>query len=38
MPARFRPTGRDSYWGDTYLEMAVAPNHYLRRLRESELA
>lgn len=33
MPARFRPSGRDSYWGDGYLEMAVAPNHFLRRLR-----
>jgi IS5 family transposase len=33
MPARFRPSGRNSYWGDGYLEMAVAPNHFLRRLR-----
>ena len=34
MPAPFRPTGRNSYWGDGYLEMAVAPNHFLRRLRD----
>jgi hypothetical protein len=34
VPARFRPTGRNSYWGDVYLEMAVAPTHYLRRLRD----
>ena len=34
MPQRFRPSGRNSFWGDAYLEMAVAPNHFLRRLRE----
>ena len=34
MPARFRPSGRNSYWGDGYLEMAVAPNHFLRQLRD----
>ena len=34
MPARFRPSGRNSYWGDGYLEMAVAPGHFLRRLRD----
>jgi len=34
MSARFRPSGRDSFWGDAYLELAVAPNHFLRRLRD----
>lgn len=34
MPARFRPSGRDSYWGEGYLEMAVSPGHFLRRLRD----
>jgi transposase, IS5 family len=34
MPARFRPSGRNSYWGDGYLEMAVPGNHFLRRLRD----
>ena len=34
MPQRFRSSSRHSYWGDGYLEMAVAPNYFLRRLRE----
>ena len=34
MAARFRPTARNSYWGDGYLEMAVRENHFLRRLRD----
>ena len=34
MTARFRASGGNSYWGDGYLEMAVAPNHFLRRLRD----
>lgn len=34
MSARFRSSARNSYWGDGYLDMAVAPNHFLRRLRD----
>lgn len=34
MSARFRPNSHSSFWGDAYLELAVAPNHFLRRLRE----
>jgi len=34
MPQRFRPSGRRSFWGDDYLELAVARNHFLRRLKD----
>jgi len=34
MPARFRQSSHNSYWGDNYLEMAVAQNHFLRRLQD----
>ena len=33
MPTRFRPSGRRSFWGDDYLELAVPQTHFLRRLR-----
>jgi transposase, IS5 family len=33
MPRRFRPSGRDSFWGDTVYEMAVPQEHFLRQLR-----
>ena len=33
MAPRFRLSGRNSFWGDAYLELAVPENHFLRRLR-----
>ena len=34
MPQRFRPSGRRSFWGDDYLELAVPQEHFLRHLRD----
>lgn len=33
MAKRFRPTGEDSFYGDSLYEMAVPESHFLRRLR-----
>lgn len=34
MPQRFRPSGRNSFWGDAYLELAVPKDHFLRQLND----
>jgi len=34
MSQRFRSCGRDSFFGDNYLELAVPQNHFLRLLRD----
>src|SRR3972149_5747503 len=33
MPARFRPFGNNSFWGDCLYEMAVPKTHFLRQLK-----
>jgi IS5 family transposase len=35
MSQRFRPSSRDSFWGDALYEMAVPPGHFLRQLRHA---
>ena len=35
MSQRFRPSSRDSFWGDALYEMAVPPSHFLRQLRQA---
>jgi IS5 family transposase len=35
MSQRFRPSSRDSFWGDALYEMAVPPSHFLRQLRHA---
>ena len=34
MSRRFRASGRNAFWGDTYLELAVPKEHFLRRLKD----
>lgn len=34
MSRRFRPSGGNAFWGDTYLELAVPKDHFLRRLKD----
>ena len=33
MAQRFRPSGRNSYWGDSLYEMMVPQSHFLRQLK-----
>ena len=34
MAQRFRPSGRNSFWGDAYLEVALPQSHFLRQPKD----